>query len=140
MDNLSAHQGATSAAGREGTRSSCALRPTYASWPNPIEAYFGALRQFTIANSSHPNHTVQTKACTVWLGWPNTNARHRDVLAAARNALASAAGKASAEADAPHRGLTNPANQRGHSTSRFEATGWLLTSPNCHIVELFSTQ
>ena len=32
--------------------------PTYASWANPIEAHFGPLRQFTLANSNHPNHTV----------------------------------------------------------------------------------
>ena len=35
--------------------------PTYASWANPIEAQFGPLRQFTIANSNHPNHTVLTR-------------------------------------------------------------------------------
>jgi hypothetical protein len=28
--------------------------PTYASWANPIEAHFGPLRQFTLANSNHP--------------------------------------------------------------------------------------
>jgi hypothetical protein len=30
--------------------------PTYASWANPIEAHFGPLRQFVIANSDHPDH------------------------------------------------------------------------------------
>lgn len=34
----------------------------YASWANPVEAHFGPLRQFTIANSHHPNHTMQTQA------------------------------------------------------------------------------
>lgn len=29
---------------------------------NPIEAHFGPLRQFTLANSNRPNHTVQTRA------------------------------------------------------------------------------
>jgi hypothetical protein len=32
--------------------------PTYASWANPIEAYFGPLRQFTIANSHHSDILV----------------------------------------------------------------------------------
>jgi hypothetical protein len=32
------------------------LTPTNASWANPIEAQFGPLRQFTMANSDHPNH------------------------------------------------------------------------------------
>ncbi|GEC10773.1 hypothetical protein SSP24_84280 [Streptomyces spinoverrucosus] len=58
--------------------------PTYASWANPIEAHFGPLRQFTIANSNHPNHTVQTWALHAYLRWCNANARHRDVLAAER--------------------------------------------------------
>jgi hypothetical protein len=30
--------------------------PTYASWANPIEAHFGPLRQFVIANSDYPDH------------------------------------------------------------------------------------
>jgi hypothetical protein len=31
--------------------------PTYASWANPVEAHFGPLRQFTLANSNHPHIT-----------------------------------------------------------------------------------
>ncbi len=58
--------------------------PTYASWAKPIEAHFGPLRQFTIANSNYPNHTVQTRALHAYLRWRNADARHRDVLAAER--------------------------------------------------------
>jgi hypothetical protein len=58
--------------------------PAYASWANPVEAHFGALRQFTIANSNHSNHTVQTKALHAYPRRRNANARHRDVLAAER--------------------------------------------------------
>jgi hypothetical protein len=54
---------------------------TYASSANPI---FGPLRQFTIANSHHRNHTVQTLALHAYLRWRNANARHPDVLAAQR--------------------------------------------------------
>lgn len=56
--------------------------PTYASWANPIESHFGPLRQFSIANSNHTNHTMQTRALHAHLRWRNANARHRDVLAA----------------------------------------------------------
>jgi hypothetical protein len=55
-----------------------------ASWANPIEAHFGPLRQFTLANSNHPNHTVQTRALHAYLRRRNANARHPDVLAAQR--------------------------------------------------------
>ncbi|MEU3500277.1 IS630 family transposase [Streptomyces hundungensis] len=58
--------------------------PTYASWANPIGARFGPLRQFTLANSNHPNHTVQTRALHAYLRWWNQNTRHPDVLAAQR--------------------------------------------------------
>ncbi|WSG18782.1 hypothetical protein OIE66_18500 [Nonomuraea sp. NBC_01738] len=42
------------------------------------------LRQFTIANSNHRNHTVQTRALHACLRWRIKNARHPDVLAAQR--------------------------------------------------------
>ncbi|MFJ9359306.1 hypothetical protein ACIRQS_34480, partial [Streptomyces mirabilis] len=58
--------------------------PTNASWANPIEAHFGPLRQFTLANSNHPNHTVQTCELHRHLRWRNANARHPDLLAAQR--------------------------------------------------------
>lgn len=60
------------------------LHPTYASWTNPIEAHFGPLRQFTLANSHHPNHTVQTRALHAYLRRRNANAGHLDLLAAQR--------------------------------------------------------
>nr|WP_322767187.1 MULTISPECIES: hypothetical protein [unclassified Frankia] len=40
------------------------------------------LRRFAIANSEHPNHTVQTHALHDYLRWRNAHARHPDVLAA----------------------------------------------------------
>ncbi|GAA2710339.1 hypothetical protein GCM10010315_10020 [Streptomyces luteosporeus] len=58
--------------------------PTNASWANPIETHFGPLRQFTLANSNHPNHAVRTRALHAYLRWRNTNAGHPDVLAAQR--------------------------------------------------------
>lgn len=60
------------------------LHPDLRLLGQPIEAHFGPLRQFPIANSNHPNHAVQTRALHAYLRWRNANARHRDVLAAER--------------------------------------------------------
>ncbi|MEU8904703.1 transposase [Streptomyces mirabilis] len=84
MDNLSAHKGADIRSWATKHKVELCFTPTYASWANPIEAHFGPLRQFTIANSNYPNHTVQTRALHAYLRWRNANARHRDVLAAER--------------------------------------------------------
>ncbi|MFE5407110.1 IS630 family transposase [Streptomyces sp. NPDC056580] len=82
LDNLSAHKGETIRRWARKHRLELCFTPTYASWANPIEAHFGSLRQFTIANSNHRNHAVQTRALHAYLRWRNANARHPDVLAA----------------------------------------------------------
>lgn len=84
LDNLSAHKGADIRRWAKKYKVELCFTPTYASWANPIEAHFGPLRQFTIANSHHPNHTVQTRTLHAYLRWRNVNARHHDVLAAER--------------------------------------------------------
>ncbi|MFD3553519.1 IS630 family transposase [Streptomyces goshikiensis] len=84
MDNLSAHKGAKIRAWAKKHRVELCFTPTSASWANPIEAHFGPLRQFTLANSNHPNHTVQTRALHAYLRWRNANTRHPDILTAQR--------------------------------------------------------
>ncbi|MFJ6294317.1 transposase, partial [Streptomyces griseoviridis] len=84
LDNLSAHQGETIRRWAKKNRVELCFTPTYASWANPIEAHFGPLRQFTVANSNHCNHTVQTRALHAYLRWRNANARHPAVLPAQR--------------------------------------------------------
>ncbi|MFE4649803.1 IS630 family transposase [Streptomyces sp. NPDC056707] len=84
LDNLSAHKGDMIRRWAKNNRVELCFTPTYASWANPIEAHFGPLRQFTVANSHHRNHTVQTRALHAYLRWRNKNARHPDVLAAQR--------------------------------------------------------
>lgn len=84
LDDLSAHKGEKICRWAKKHRVELCFTPTYASWANPIEAHFGPLRQFTVANSNHRNHTVQTRALHAYLGWRNKNARHPDVLAAQR--------------------------------------------------------
>ncbi len=81
LDNLSAHQGETIRRWAKKNKVELCFTPTCASW---AEAHFGPLRQFTIANSDHPNHTVQNRALRAYLQWRNANARHGDVLAAER--------------------------------------------------------
>jgi transposase len=84
MDNLSAHKGTRIRTWAKKNQVELCFTPTNASWADPIEAHFGPLRQFTLANSHHPNHTVQTRALHAYLRWRNTHARHPDVLAAQR--------------------------------------------------------
>lgn len=84
MDNLSAHKGETIRRWARRNRVELCFTPTYASWANPIEAHFGPLRQFTVANSNHRSHPTQTRALHAYLRWRNKNARHPDVLAAQR--------------------------------------------------------
>lgn len=84
LDNLSAHLNWRIRRWAAREKVELCLTPTYASWANPIEAHFGPLRQFALANSNHPHHTIQTRALHTYLRWRNHNARHPDVLAAQR--------------------------------------------------------
>jgi transposase len=84
MDNLSANTTPAIRHWAKRHKIELCLTPTYSSWANPIEAQFGPLRTFTMANSNYPNHTVLARDLHAYLRWRNTNARHPDVLAAQR--------------------------------------------------------
>ncbi|WSA26958.1 transposase [Streptosporangium sp. NBC_01810] len=84
LDNLSANKTPAIRAWARKNKVELCFTPTQASWANPIEAQFGPLRTFVMANSNHPNHTVQTRELHAYLCWRNANARHPDVLAAQR--------------------------------------------------------
>ncbi|WIM99934.1 transposase [Actinoplanes oblitus] len=84
LDNLSANKTPAIRAWAARNKVELCLTPTSASWANPIEAQFGPLRTFTMANSNHPNHTVLARTLQKYLRWRNANARHPDVLAAQR--------------------------------------------------------
>lgn len=58
--------------------------PTYTSWANPIEAHFGPLGHFSIANSHHAHHTMQTRSPHAYLRWRSAHTRLPDVLATQR--------------------------------------------------------
>ncbi|WP_039630167.1 IS630 family transposase [Streptomyces sp. 769] len=84
LDNLSAHTGADIRRWAKKNKVELCFTPTYASWANPIEAHFGPLRQFTLANSHHRSDPTQNQALHRYLRWRKANARHPDVLAAQR--------------------------------------------------------
>lgn len=88
LDNLSAHLNWKIRGWAARNKVELCFTPTYASWANPVEAHFGPLRQFTLANSHHLNHTVQTWSLHAYLRWRNQNARRPDVLAAQRRECA----------------------------------------------------
>lgn len=84
LDNLNHHK-------NRGVREWCAANdvelvftPTYGSWANPIEAHFGPLRQFVIANSDHRNHPALARAIRNYVRWRNTHTRDPKVLEAER--------------------------------------------------------
>jgi transposase len=84
LDNLNHHK-------NRGVREWCTandvelvLTPTYGSWANPIEAHFGPLRQFVIANSDHRNHPALARAIRNYVRWRNTHTRDPKVLEAQR--------------------------------------------------------
>lgn len=60
------------------------LTPTNASWANVIEAQFGPLRTFIMANSNYSSHTALARALHAYLRWRNANNRHPDIIAAQR--------------------------------------------------------
>jgi hypothetical protein len=61
---LSAHRGAGICRWAKKNKAELCFTSTCASLANPIEVRFGPLRQFAIAKSNYPNHTVQTRPCT----------------------------------------------------------------------------
>lgn len=84
LDNLSAHEGGKIRNWGERHRVEPCFVPTYSSWANPIEAHFGPLRAFVVANSNHPNHVVLTAKLHAYLRRRNANARDPEVLALER--------------------------------------------------------
>ena len=68
--------------------------PTYGSWANPIEAHFGPLREFTIANSDHQSHAELAKAIRDYIRWRNAHTTDPEVLALERRHRAMIRGEA----------------------------------------------
>jgi transposase len=79
-DNLSANKTATIRAWAARNKVGLCFTPTYASWANPIEPHFGALRGFALGNSDSPNHPVLACHIQAYLRWRNRHRRHPAVL------------------------------------------------------------
>lgn len=54
--------------------------PTNASWLNPIERHFAALRAFVLCNTEYPNHRTQNRALHDYLRWRNKHPYDRRLL------------------------------------------------------------
>ena len=84
IDNLNHHRGRAIREWCEANQVELVFTPTYASWANPIEAHFGPLRQFVLANSDHPDHPALARAVRSYLHWRNAHTRDPELLAAER--------------------------------------------------------
>jgi transposase len=84
LDNLNHHRGRAVREWCEANNVELLFTPTYASWANPIEAHFGPLRQFAIANSDYPDHPALARAIRAYLRWRNTHTRDPRILEAER--------------------------------------------------------
>lgn len=92
-DNLSCNKTPPIRAWAAAHKVELCLTPTNASWADPIEAQFGPLRQFTIADSDHRNHPALARRLHAYLRWRNANARDPQVLDAQRRERARVAGE-----------------------------------------------
>lgn len=84
LDNLSCNTTPAIRAWAAAHKVELCLTPTNASWADPIEAQFGPLRMFTMANSDHSNHIALARRLHTYLRWRNDNARDPRVLDAQR--------------------------------------------------------
>jgi hypothetical protein len=84
LDNLNHHRGPVMREWCEANQVELVFTPTYASWANPIEAHFGPLRQFVLANSDHADHPALGRAIRSYLRWRNAHTRDPELLEAER--------------------------------------------------------
>jgi transposase len=84
LDNLNHHKNATVRGWCEANAVELVFTPTYGSWANPIEAHFGPLRQFALANSDHADHQVLGRAIHAYIRWRNSHTRDPRLLEAER--------------------------------------------------------
>jgi len=94
LDNLNHHRGKDLRSWCDDNAVELCFTPTYASWANPIEAHFGPLRQFAIANSDYPDHRALAKAIRSYLRWRNTHTKDPELLALERKRRAEVRGEA----------------------------------------------
>ncbi len=94
LDNLNHHKGKVLRQWCEDNAVELAFTPTYGSWANPIEAHFGPLRQFAIANSDYEDHRALASGIRRYIRWRNAHTRDPEVLALERKHRAILRGEA----------------------------------------------
>jgi transposase len=94
LDNLNHHRGPLVREWCAANAVELVFTPTYGSWANPIEAHFGPLREFTIANSDHQSHAELAKAIRDYIRWRNAHTRDPELLALERKHRARLRGEA----------------------------------------------
>jgi len=94
LDNLNHHKGPMIRAWCADNAVELAFTPTYGSWANPIEAHFGPLREFAIANSDYQSHAELAAAIRRYIRWRNTHTTDPEVLALERKHRAMMRGEA----------------------------------------------
>jgi transposase len=103
LDNLNHHRGKTLREWCANNAVELCFTPTYASWANPIEAHFGPLRQFTIANSDYSDHRALAAAMRAYLRWRNAHTKDPELLALERKRRAEIRGEAQRRWGQPRR-------------------------------------
>ncbi len=94
LDNLNHHKGPLIRQWCADNAVELAFTPTYGSWANPIEAHFGPLREFSIANSDHQSHAELAKAIRDYIRWRNAHTTDPEILALERKHRAALRGEA----------------------------------------------
>lgn len=80
LDNLNHHKSRAVLDWAAANAVELCFTPTYASWANPIECHFGAIRHFVLTNCNHPNHRALAARLHAHLRWRNRNARDPELL------------------------------------------------------------
>jgi transposase len=94
LDNLNHHRGPMVRAWCADNAVELAFTPTYGSWANPIEAHFGPLREFSIANSDHQSHAELARAIRTYIRWRNAHTTDPEILTLERKHRAMMRGEA----------------------------------------------
>jgi transposase len=75
MDNLNTHKHARLKAFMAAHNIEPIYTPTYASWLNPIESQFTALKKFAITGTDDPSHEHRRRRIARYLTWRNRDKR-----------------------------------------------------------------
>ena len=118
LDNLNHHRGPMVRQWCADNAVELAFTPTYGSWANPIEAHFGPLREFSIANSDHQSHAELAQAIRAYIRWRNAHTTDPEILALERKHRAMMRGEASGAGANPKPAPHSGAQPRPHSARR----------------------